>query len=224
MRFIRYSSICICILAIFITNGCSTYHTTAYLKSHSLDAFMIDRPQAAVLLHQYPAFEDWLRTEWDQPIEGNHFCWSNEQPFNSPVSEVDGTARGHLIMVHVSEKLRPVDQLVALSFELCNAQGHAGMGAISEQAVAGKITREDFVNEINRREYAASQRVKKILEKLLPLSTKQAATTSLYKILMETPNEFQESQAWEMRIDSQNYIHRQELYGKQFDELVKKGN
>ena len=207
---------------ICLTNSCATYPSDTFLRAHSLDTFMADRPAAAALLREHPALENWLRTEWHGPIEGCRVCWSNDQPTDSPDAEHAWSSRYHLVKIEVSNKLLPVDQLLALSFELCNAQGHLGMDVINGQAVTGQITREDFINEIDRREYAAALRVKKIFEKLLPLSTNELSATSLNQALMKIPDDFHEYQAWSVRIHSQNYINAQKLYGEQYDQLIRK--
>jgi hypothetical protein len=45
MKLNGHSYLCICLLIILSMNGCTTYRREAFLKSHSLDRFMVDRPQ-----------------------------------------------------------------------------------------------------------------------------------------------------------------------------------
>src|SRR5215468_3977806 len=153
------SFLCCYLLIILATNGCATYSGDAYLKLHSLGRFMADRPQAASLLRQYPALEQWLHTEWNRPIGDYRICWSDEKPATSSTAEHASWPQFHLIEIRVSKALTPVDQLFALSYETCNAQERSGFDAVCAQAAVGKVTRQDFVNEIDAREYAAILRL-----------------------------------------------------------------
>jgi hypothetical protein len=183
---------------------------------------MVDRPQPANLLHQHPALEQWLRTEWNRPIGDYRVFWDNEPPISSSIAEHIPAPQYHLIVIHVSQKLTPVDQLVALSYEVCNAQGRAGFDSVTAQVAAGTITRKEFVDGILANEYGAILRLKECFPKLLPLSSNEVATTTLYCKLLEVPVGFQEYQAWSIRTHSANYLHAQELYGSQYDQLAKK--
>jgi len=185
---------------------------------------MTDRPQAAKLLRQHPALEQWLSTEWNRPIEDYRIFWSNEQPTASADAEHVPELHHHLIVIRVSKGLTPVDQLVALAYETCNAQGRPKFDELSAKAIAGKITRDEFVNEKTATEYAAALHLKKDFPKLLPLPGSEIAATTLYRALLQIPvGGFQEDRAWELRIHNPNYFHAQELYGHEYDQLVKGG-
>jgi len=211
----------LCILLIVsVTSGCTSYHDReTFLKSHSLDNFMADRPQAADLLRQHPALEEWLRTEWNQLIKDYQLVWDNNQPNDSSASEWVPFPEDHLIAIRVSKKLLPADQLLTLSFEICNAQGFPRVDALEAQAAAGKISRPDFVDGFDAIEYDALLRMKENFPKLLPLSGNDA--TAFYRELLEVPAGFREYQTWSVRTHSQNYIHAQDLYGRRYDRLVK---
>jgi len=218
------SFLCGYLLIVLATDGCATHRRDAFLKLHSLDRFIADRPQAGSLLQQYPALEQWLHTEWNRPIGDYRIYWSDEKPAASSTAEHASLPQAHLIVIRVSKTLAPVDQLFALSYETCNAQERSGFDAVCAQAAVGKVTRQDFVNEIDFREYAAILRLKKCFPKLLPLSSNEVANTTLYCKLLEVPDEFREYQAWSIRTHSANYLHAQELYGREYDLLVKKGS
>jgi hypothetical protein len=180
---------------------------------------MADRPQAADLLRQHPALEEWLRTEWNQPIESYQIVWDKAQPNYSSASEWVYFPEDHLIAIRVSKKLLPADQLLTLSFETCNAQGLSRVAALEAQAVAGKISRADFIDGFDAIEYDALLRMKESFPKLLPPSSDE--TSVFYRKLLEAPAGFREYQAWSVRTHSQNYIHAQDLYGRRYDQLVK---
>jgi hypothetical protein len=212
---------CCCLLFTLGTNGCVTHQREAFLKSNSLKKFMADRPPAADLLRQHPLLERWLLIEWNRPIEGYRIFWSNEEPVASPTAEHAPYKSYRLIVIRVSDKLVPADQLLALAYETCNAQGHSDFDKVKVKAVSGKITRADYVNAIEEREYCAILRLKGCFPEMLPLSKNEVAATTLYRKLLEVPIGFHDYQAWSIRTHSSNYLHAQELYGRQYDQLAK---
>lgn len=68
MKLRRHALLCLCLLVILTSFGCSTFRRDRFLTTHSSDRLLADRPQAAKLLEQYPALAQWLRTEWNRPI------------------------------------------------------------------------------------------------------------------------------------------------------------
>ena len=210
------------LLIIWTTSGCTTYDRETFLKSHSLTKFMADRPQAGKLLRQHAALEQWLATEWDRPIEDYRIFWSDEQPTASPMAEHAANTSHRLIVIRVSTGLAPVDQLLALAYEICNAQGRHEFVALSAQAAAGKISRDQFIHGKCLVEYAALLRLKEKFPKLLALSSAEVAATPLYRTLLQVPvGGFQDYQSW--RGATPAYVHDQALYGLEFDQIVKKG-
>jgi hypothetical protein len=146
--------------------------------------------------------------------------WSDENPIGNPVAENSPAPRYHLISIPISKKLPPVDQLLALSFETCNAQGLPEFDALLAQAAAGKITREDFVDRNEETEYRAILRMKKSFPKLLAVSSNEV--TFAYRTLLEIPVGFQEYQAWSVRIQSEDYIRAHDLYARSYDDIAKR--
>jgi hypothetical protein len=210
------------LLIIWTAGGCTTYDRETFLKSHSLSKFMADRPQAGKLLRQHAALDQWLSTEWNRPIEDYRIFWSDEQPTASPMAEHVANISYRLIVIRVSRGLAPVDQLLALAYETCNAQGRHEFVALSAQAAAGKISRDQFIDGKSSVEYAALLRLKENFPKMLPLSKSEVAATTLYQTLLQVPvGGFQDYQAW--RRATPAYVHDQALYGLEFDRLVKKG-
>jgi len=224
MKRIRWPFLFCCLLVILTASGCTTYRREAFLKSHSLNRFTADRPQVGKLLRQHPALEQWLSTEWNRPVEGYRIFWSDEQPTASSVAEHVPELHHHLIVIRVSKRLTPVDQLVALAYETCNAQGLPEFDALYAQTATGKISRDQFVNEKIAIEYAAFLRLKDNFPELLPLTSGEVAKTKVYRALLQIPvGGFQEYRAWSLRRESPNYLHAEALYGHEYDQLVKNG-
>jgi hypothetical protein len=181
---------------------------------------MADRPQAAALLRQHRALEQWLRTEWNRPVDGNQIIWSNDRPPENGDADHVPAPQYRLITIHVSERLSPVDQLVCLSFETCNTRGFPRFNALVKQATEGTITREDFVDALESMEYDAVLRLKECLPKLMPLSTNDAGV--FYRRLLEIPVGFREYQAWSVRVHSKNYLRAHDLYSRRYDEIAER--
>jgi hypothetical protein len=221
MKPIGHLFLFVCLSMVLAANGCASSRRESFVKSHSIDQFIRDRPEAGNQLREYPQLEQWLLTEWSKPVEGFRIYWSDDPPTASPTAEHTPQHKYHLIMIRISNKLAPADQLLALSYETCNAQGLSSFDAACEKAAAGIISREDFINEIDQLEYEAVLRLKECFPKLLPLSSKEVEATTLYRNLLEVPIGFHEYQAWSIRTHNQNYLHAQDLYGQDYDRLAK---
>jgi hypothetical protein len=210
-----------CGILVLAGNGCATYHREKFLESHSMDRFIEDRPAAARLLAEHPALGTWLRTQWKAPIGEYRIYWSNDQPAVS-MAEHGLMPEYKLIVIRVSQNLVPADQLEALVFEICNAQQFSNVDALDADAAAGHLTREDYLNRINRLEFEAVLRVKTIFPPMLPLSREDLAATNLYRYLLKVPDDFHEYEKWSSSIPNSNYQRNQKFYGQRYDRLVKK--
>jgi hypothetical protein len=206
---------------ILLLGGCASPDGREVLSTgDSFNRFMADRPAAAQLLLQHPALEQWMRTEWNRPLGDYHVVWDDRQPKTSPVAENASTDEFHVTAIRVSQKLSAVDQVMALAFETCNAQGRPRFYELAAQAATGQISRREFVEGINAAEYDATLRLKENFPKLLPLSRAELAHDVLYRKMLEAPVGFREFQAWSLRTHNENYLRAQDLYGREYDEIV----
>jgi len=209
--------------ATWFFGGCASPDDREVLSTgDSFNRFMADRPAAAQLLLQHPALEQWMRTEWNRPLGDYRVVWDDRQPKTSPVAENDSTDEFHVTAIRVSKRLSAVDQVMALAFETCNAQGRPRFYELAAQAAAGQISRVEFVEGINAAEYDATLRLKENFPKLLPLAGEQLAHDELYRKMLEAPVGFREFQAWSIRTHNENYLQAQDLYGREYDEIVAK--
>ena len=207
------------LLTCFVILGCSSESSRqAPGQPYSLDAFMVDRPQAGELLRQHPALEQWLRKEWSSPVGGYRIQWSNEEPPRGLSAGTGFVLGDRLALIRISEKYAPSDQLVALCFETCNAQAHSRFEALCSKAASGAISRAAFVEAFGKVEYGTVLRVKDCVPRLLPLPSNEVAASKLYRDLLEVPAEFAAYKEWS-RAHSENYRIDQELYGREYDEL-----
>jgi hypothetical protein len=210
-----------CLLMLSATTGCTTmYYRSTYIKSHSIDTFMADRPPAADVLRQHPDLEHWLRIEWSRPIAGSHLVWDNRKPIVSPESEyAPAPPPWRVIGIRVSKDVSPVDQLLDLSFETCNAHGSPRIAALEKQAAANTITRQDFVDGIEATEYDAVLHMKDSFPKLFILSTNEM--TAHYRTFLAVPIGFQAYRTWLLNRHDTNYMAGHESYERVYDELAK---
>lgn len=191
-------------------------------QTDPLDQFMADRPEAGRLLHQHPALAQWFRTEWNRPA-AFPIIWDNQPPQTSPVAENSSSSQTHFTSIRVSPKLSPVDQLMGLCYETCNAEGRPRINSLALQAATGKITRTEFTEGIAEAEFGANLRLRQTFPVLLPLSRDEIAHDILYQNMLQVPLTYAAYQAWNLRTHNENYQHAQELYGREYDELVKRG-
>jgi hypothetical protein len=206
------------LLAVVFMGGCVSFDRDAYIKSHSFNTFMTERPKAAEIIHQHPALEQWLCLQWSRPVGDFQIIWDNQEPIKSPAAESMPSYQYHLIAIHVSKKLSPLDQIVCLSFETCNARGIPHFDEIAHQAAAGKISRADFVDQIEATEYGALLRLKECFPKLLPPATNN--TSTFYHSLLEVPIGFEKYKDWQIQNHNQNYLNGHEAYGHDYDKIL----
>jgi len=192
------------------------------VETGPLDQFMADRPEAGHLLRQHPALAQWFRTEWNRPA-AFPIIWDNQPPKTSPVAENSSSSQTHFTSIRVSPKLSPVDQLMGLCYETCNAEGRPRINSLALQAATGKITRTEFAEGIAEAEYGANLRLRQTFPVLLPLSRDEIAHDILYQNVLQIPPTYAAYQAWNLRTHNENFQHAQELYGREYDELVKRG-
>jgi hypothetical protein len=201
--------------------GCASVGNRAGLaRTGSLETFIADRPAAGDLLRAHPPLLDWFRREWERIPDGYRVAWSNEQPEHNPSAEFVIDSDRRLTVIRISAKLSPPDQIVALCFELCNAQAHTKYEAVCSRALSKTLSRDEFVEQFGIIEYGTVLRVKECVPRLLPLSSSQVAMTSLYCVLADIPGDFQAYKVWS-RSHSSNYRLDQESYAAQYDELMK---
>jgi len=201
--------------------GCTSVGDRAGISgTGSLGTFIADRPEAGDLLRHHPPLRDWFRREWERIPDGYRVAWSNKQPEHNPSAEFGIFSDRHLTVIRISAKLSPPDQLVALCFELCNAQAHTKYEALWSRAMSKTLSRDEFVEQVGIVEYGIVLRVKECIPRLLPLSSSQVAMTSLYCDIADVPVDFQAYKEWS-RSHSANYRIDQESNAAQYDELMK---
>lgn len=191
-------------------------------KADPLKQFMADRPAAAQSLRQHPALAEWFRTEWRRPA-AYPIVWDNHPPLTSPVAENSSSSENQLTAIRVSFGLSPVDQLMGLCYETCNSEGRPRINELADQAAHRKITREEFTEGIAQAEYAANFRLKETFPKLLPLPRSEILHDTLYRNMLAVPATYAEYKAWNQRTHNQNFQHAQELYAREYDDLVRQG-
>ncbi len=214
---------CSCLLVTLALFGCTSFHREHFLTANSLDRFLTERPDSAMLLSRHSDMEQWLRIEWSKPIANYRIYWSGDQPVVS-MADHGFMPEPKLIVIRVSKRLSPEDQLAALCFEICNAQEFSNIEELAAQAATGSLSREDYIRKKSEKEFKTVLRVRDIIQDRLPLSVDEVSATNLYRHLIQAPDDFGEYQVWNSRISNSNYARTLQYYGKEYDELAKRKN
>jgi hypothetical protein len=210
------------ILALLAWLGCAARNRDRILADHSLEDFLGDRPQSAALLRNHPLLQEWLSAQWRIPIQDYRIFWSDDPPAIN-LAEHGFMPDSKLIVIRLSNQLTPIDQLTALCFEICNAQGFSDIDELAEEAKRGGLSREEYIRRKSEIEFHAVLRTRGILRERLPLSLDDQQATNLYRHLMVAPAEFEAYRLWNSRIAKSNYARTLEYYGVEYDQLARRG-
>jgi hypothetical protein len=117
--------------------------------------------------------------------------------------------------IFVRENQSPCDECIDILFEALNLKGEKRFMALFDQARSGRISRGDYVKEMQRQELQAVVATKKLITNF-NLSQAEAAESWNYRAFTQTPTEF------EKFIDYSNKVSQgqdQKYYEQQYDAL-----
>lgn len=189
----------------------------------ALDRLKADRIGVAVVLAQHPGLERALHAEFARPVNGMRLEWSDQSPLSGAPAEHEWDGPGRRIVVRASPDLPPGDQLLAVFFELANARSLPLFLALERDAVAGRVGRDDFPDEMVRIEHGTVVAAKHLFPGLLPLSESERERHRLYADLLRAPEDFDAFLEWRRQEFAEGYARNRELYLRQYDELMARG-
>jgi len=94
------------------------------------------------------------------------------------------------VNILIRENQQPCDEFIGLIYEVLNAEGDQRFAELEKQAIAGTITRTNFVRGIMRQEFPAVIRVQRLL-KSFKLSEPETATSYFYSKIIYCPDNFE---------------------------------
>src|SRR5271169_2075216 len=117
--------------------------------------------------------------------------------------------------IFVRENQSPCDECIDILFEALNLKGEKRFMGLFDQARSGRISKDDYVKEMQRQELQAVVATKKLISNF-NLSQAEAAESWNYRAFTQTPTEF------EKFIDYSNKVSQgqdQKYYEQQYDAL-----
>ncbi len=188
-----------------------------------MDRLKSDRIGAAVVLARHPGLERALHAEFARPVGAMRIDWGDEAPKTGGPAEHEWDPRGGRIIVRASPEYTPEDQLLAVFLEIENARSFPRFLALQRDAVAGRIGRDDYPDELIRIEHGAFLAAKSLFPGLLPIPPEEIDRHRLSRDLLRAPDDFEAFLQWRKTEFAAGYARNREHSLSQYDELIAKG-
>jgi hypothetical protein len=109
------------------------------------------------------------------------------------------------ILIRVSAKLSPEDQVAALVYESRNAQNEKQFARCIREAYMGALAKQDFIREILRLEHRKMKETRAFLVPIPFFRDLDVAKTDFYKKMLGTPEGFEEFIAYLHQVKRPEY-------------------
>lgn len=184
-----------------------------------LAEFVRDRPEAGAILREIPEIVEFLRVAFQGAHTSVPLDWNSREPQGNAYAENTPGEKGASILVRVSSRLSPVDQIAALVYECRNARNEKQFATIIREAYLGTLAKEEFIHKILRLEHEKMKETRAFLAPLRPFRDLDPSQTELYRKMLGTPEGFAEF------IDYLHQLKRPEydvfaMYSKFYDYLT----
>lgn len=184
-----------------------------------LAEFARARPEAWAILRDSPEIVEFLRMAFQGASTSVPLDWNSNEPQGNAYAENTPSEDGASILIRVSSRLSPVDQIAALVYECRNARNETQFARYIREAFLGALTRQDFIHGILRLEHGTMKETRAFLAPLHPFRDLDSAPTEFYRKMRDTPEGFAEF------IDYLHQLKRPEydvfaMYSKFYDYLT----
>jgi hypothetical protein len=127
-----------------------------------------DRPGLAVLLGSQDTIRVWTAAELTGEATGLEVIWEPAEPKSGRAAEHEyPPGKENVVVVRISARQPPLDQLAGLVYELHNARRHEVFEKIHEQALQGAIEKTEYVRRILEQEFDAFVETREFLSREL---------------------------------------------------------
>jgi hypothetical protein len=184
-----------------------------------LAEFVRDRPEAGAILGEIPEIVEFLRVAFQGDHTSVPLDWNSREPQGNAYAENTPGENGTSILIRVSSRLGPVDQIAALVYECRNARNEKQFARSIREAYLGGLTKEEFIHGILRLEHEKMKETRAFLAPLRPFRDLDSSQTEFYRKMVGTPEGFAEF------IDYLHQLKRPEydvfaMYSKFYDYLT----
>lgn len=152
--------------------------------------FSDNRKDTAVFLTEQTEYYRFLEKAFEGSYTSVPLRWDNEEPQGNAFAENTPNDERTLILIRVSSKLPPLDQIAALVYECMNAQNEEMFAEYIKGAYIGSLAKEEFIHSILRLEHVKLKETRAFLSSQIPFSEMDASQTEFYRRMLHTPEDF----------------------------------
>ena len=117
---------------------------TSAAQAAVIDDIQRSRPDIAAELADRPAVRTWIAAQFDADVIDLKVLWEAVEPKSGRAAEHEYLSSRGPVVIRVTERVSPLDQLAGLIFELHNMRGYRVFAQIYQDAVEGRIGPEEY--------------------------------------------------------------------------------
>jgi hypothetical protein len=181
-----------------------------------LERMLADRDRLRDELAARPEIRAWLVARFDGTNQPAGIDWDPAEPQSGqPAEHLQPQAPGAMFALRVSARYSGTDQLAGAVYEVFNMQGEAEMSAAWGDALAGRLSRNEFTTRMTQLELAAVVRLQQFAREHR-LSARPDDV--LLPRLLDAPTDYASFVAWTARLRHASGGHSSEEYwGRLYD-------
>ena len=204
------------IAILFLVLSCSVSwaqeHYILDTISPKLRKFLTDKPAASKV------FTNALLEAFSNNTVSLFYFYSNDESQAKAFHYYPNNAGLANVFICVRENQTPLDEFISLFFETLNTKGQGQFAKLTQEAIAGTISRTEFAKEVSKVEFESMRKTQALLISL-KFSKKETAQSYFYRRVVECPTEYEEFELYCNKVSP----HRDSIkeYELQYDLLRK---
>lgn len=155
-----------------------------------LRRFADNRKEAGAYLDPETDYYRFLKKAFAGEYTSIPLVWDPEEPQGNAFAENTPNDDRTFIIIRVSAKLPPIDQVAALIYECMNAQNERYFAEYIRDAYLGSLTKVEFVHNILRLEHVKLKETREFLMPQKPFRGMDISRTEFYRRMVFTPDDF----------------------------------
>jgi hypothetical protein len=178
--------------------------------------FAENRQEAGAYLDPGTEYYRFLEKAFAGAYTSVPLLWDPEEPQGNAFAENTPNDDRTFIIIRVSAKLPPLDQVAALTYECMNAQNESTFARYIKEAYMGSLTKEEFIRSILRLEHMKLKETRAFLVPQEPFRDMDISQTEFYRRMVHTPDDFDAFLEYLHRIKRKEYDVF-DMYSKFYD-------
>jgi len=180
-------------LILLVTCGvCCTGTVVTSADRIKLEEVLGERPQITKVVQNNNAVIKFLLKSFTPRANGVRLVLSGSEPTGNARADNLYLPDSKIIRIRVSEKIVPIDQLVALVFEIYNSHNSEDLPNHHRRAMAGEISKKDYVHTILRDEHECFLKTRQFIEQQLLTVGLNADETDIVRKILLCPEDYED--------------------------------